>query len=572
MAETSITVEELEIKVSADIAVAMQKLESIKAKMSEVFQKSAAPIVNSMAQATTSTQRMATQSTAAYDKVNAKIKEQETLFKSLAKARFEAETKIKDTFTPAGATPKMQKQMQPMLDEKVLSDKGILQLDTQLDKVSAKLSELRAKAQSEVSPAIESIAKESRKIAPQIEKVSNATAKVAPKMEGVKRAVDKISPALKTAAANTKRLGTQMKNAVNQGILSFNHLGKVIVRAFKFLVIYKAMNAAFTFLKDGIASAINAPEIENMFRVAFGGAADEAAKFADALKDAYGIDPYVSKQMLGTFQNMTTSMGLAQNQASEMAKGMTLLANDMASLYNVDPEQASENLQSALAGQGQAVRKYGYIILDSTIKETAYRLGIAQTGAELTEQQKVLARYMTLMEQSKNAQGDLGRTLFNVANQLRILKQNISAAGRSIGEAFIPLIEAVLPPLNTFFLLLQRVGTALATFTFGMFGMNYSEWKKEQESVTSGLGDMSTADNEYADSTEKANKELKKQRGLLAGFDKLNISQRKDENADEDEDVGSGGVLVVVGSKCQKWMYPLEAVHSRRCLIRGWRS
>ena len=77
-----------------------------------------------------------------------------------------------------------------------------------------------------------------------------------------------------------------------------------------------------------------------------------------------------------------------------------MLANDMASLYNVDPQQAYETCnQPSQAGKGRS--KYGFVITEQTIKEAAWRNGLVKNGQELNEQQKYVARGIALMEQSK---------------------------------------------------------------------------------------------------------------------------------------------------------------------------
>ncbi len=342
---------------------------------------------------------------------------------------------------------------------------------------------------------------------------------------------------IKNASRRMIEFGKNAVKGTSKAKSAFLSLGETIKRVFLIGGLYKAVRAFLSFLSNGIKSAIAAPEIENLFRVAMGNMANEAAKFSTQLKNALGIDPYVTKEMLGTFQNLTTSMGIGTQTAFKMSKSMTMLANDMASLYNADPQQTFENLQSALTGQGRAVRKYGYVITEATIKESAYRNGLAKTGAELTESQKVIARYLALLEQSGNAQGDMSRTIQSLQNQLRMLKQNILAAGRSISEGFIPFIQAVAPWLNALFILLQRLGAAFARFSFGLFGKNYDTWKKQQESIVGGAGGIGDALEEMGDAAEGAGKKAK---GALAPFDELNVLS-KDMGADSGKTGGAGG-------------------------------
>lgn len=341
-------------------------------------------------------------------------------------------------------------------------------------------------------------------------------------------AAQKIAAATGQATSETQKYEKQAQKTTGTAKKAFGGLGHYIKRALMMTVVWGGPHAITTTIKDGIQSAIAAPETENLFRVALGNMADDAESFAVKLKDNLGLDEYITKDMLGTFQQIGTAVGVGQNTAYGMSKSMTMLANDMASLYNVDPQQAFENLQSALTGQGRAVRKYGFVITEQTIKEAAWRNGLVKNGQELTEQQKYVARGIALMEQSKNAQGDMPRTLGNVQNQLRILKQNLVAAKRSLGQAFIPVIQAALPWLNAFAVLIQRAGTALAKWTYSKFGMDYDAETAKQKQVISGYNGIAAAEDDIGASAEKAGK--KAQKSLLP-IDQINRLQAPTESS-----------------------------------------
>lgn len=373
-----------------------------------------------------------------------------------------------------------------------------------------------------------------------------------------KESVGQVKNYTDAATTATKKYGNQVRDTTSKSNSSFGSLGQTIKRVLVSAVIYQGFRKLFDFIKSGLQSAIDAPEIENLFRVALGNMSNQAAAFADKLKTSLGIDQYATKQMMGTFQNLSTSMGIGQKTAYNMSQSLTMLANDMASLYNVDPEQASENLQSALTGQGRAVRKYGMVITESTIKQTAWKYGLAQTGAELTEQQKVIARYLTLVDQSKNAQGDMARTIGSVQNQLRILKQNVTAAGRSIGGAFIPFIQAAVPWLNAFFVVIQRVGVALSRWTYSLFGKNYDEEMKKQQAIITGYNGV--ADSEDAAGTAAADA-AKKAKGTLADFDEIKVIQQPDSSSNSANGAGSGGLDFAVPTlDVSKTTSPIEAM------------
>lgn len=335
-------------------------------------------------------------------------------------------------------------------------------------------------------------------------------------------AAQAVAAATGQATNETKKYEKQVQKTAGSAKSAFGSLGHYIKRALSMVVVWGGMRAVTSTIKEGIQSAIAAPETENLFRVALGKMSDDAEQFSLKLRDNLGLDEYITKDMLGIFQQIGTAVGVGQNTAFGMSKSMTMLANDMASLYNVDPQQAYENLQSALTGQGRAVRKYGFVITEQTIKEAAWRNGLVKNGQELNEQQKYVARGIALMEQSKNAQGDMGRTIGNVQNQLRVLQQRLAAAKRSIGQAFIPVIQAALPWLNAFAILLQRVGTALAKWTYNKMGMDYDAEIAKQKQVIDGYNGIAAAEDEIGDSAENAGK--KAQKSLLP-IDQINRLQ-----------------------------------------------
>lgn len=351
-------------------------------------------------------------------------------------------------------------------------------------------------------------------------------------------AAQAVAAATSQATDEAKRYENHIKKTAKTAQKDFGSMGYYIKRALMMTVVWGGMRAVTSTIKEGIQSAIAAPETENLFRVALGNMANDAEQFAVRLKNNLGLDEYITKDMLGTFQQIGTAVGVGQSTAYGMSKSMTMLANDMASLYNVDPQQAYENLQSALTGQGRAVRKYGFVITEQTIKEAAWRNGLVKNGQELNEQQKYVARGIALMEQSKNAQGDMANTLGSVQNQLRVLKQRIDAAKRSLGQAFIPVIQAALPWLNAFAVLIERAGTALAKWTYSKMGMDYDAEIAKQKQVINGYNGIAAAEDEIGDSAEKAGK--KAQKSLLP-IDQINRLQAPAENNIKTSSGGGAG-------------------------------
>ena len=126
-----------------------------------------------------------------------------------------------------------------------------------------------------------------------------------------------------------------------------------------------------------------------------------------------------------------------------MSKSMVQLAGDMASFHDQDPTEMLEKLRSGLSGEAEPLRKFGILISEAAVKQKAYQLGIAKTGAELTEAQKVQARYALIMEQSSKAQGDFARTSDSVANKQRTLAAETENTAAAFGQSLLPVMQAL---------------------------------------------------------------------------------------------------------------------------------
>lgn len=197
----------------------------------------------------------------------------------------------------------------------------------------------------------------------------------------------------------------------------------------------------------GIAAtkmAMEAVESENLFQVAMGNMADAARAWSEDLRKQLGLNSYELRRNVGVFYAMFSSMGLSQKSAYDLSTGLTQLAYDMASFYNLRPEEAFEKLRSGIVGEVEPLRALGIVVDDATVKAYAYRTGIAQQGQELTQQQKIMARYGVIMAQTSQAQGDLARTADSPTNRFRILSAQLQETAIKLGISLLPAVQALL--------------------------------------------------------------------------------------------------------------------------------
>lgn len=226
----------------------------------------------------------------------------------------------------------------------------------------------------------------------------------------------------------------------------------------------KTLSAAVTLPIVGIGTAatkmaMDAVESENLFEVAMGSMAGEARKWSEETSKALGLNAYNVRKNVSTYNAMLTSMGLTSDESLNMSQGLTQLSYDMASFYNLQPEEAFDKLKAGIAGESEPLKALGILVNDATIKNYAYVNGIAKQGEALTEAQKVQARYGVILEGTKNAQGDLERTMDSPTNKIRVMKEQVQQLAIQFGQILIPIVEkviSVIQPLLDKFLGLSK--------------------------------------------------------------------------------------------------------------------
>ena len=316
----------------------------------------------------------------------------------------------------------------------------------------------------------------------------------------VKKLNDELGKTKKQADANTKALQTM------SGTLS--KAGQVFAYQIGFGSLQQHIN---TLKNIGVASfkeAIDFVENYNLFNVSFGGEVQEALKFQNQLNQAFAVNISESLRYQGFFKNLTTSLGITNDASALLSENLTKLTYDLSSLYNVQFVDMYTKLQSGLIGQTKPLRSVGIDVTQQTLQPYLYDMGINKKVTELTQAEKVLLRYISILKQSSTAHGDFARTISSPANQLKILRDQIAELGRWFGTVFMGILGGILPYLNGFVIALKEIMKSLAV----LFGFNLSDYNfLGQTEIPDIEGDL--------DGANESAKELQK---TLMGFDEIN--------------------------------------------------
>jgi len=163
-------------------------------------------------------------------------------------------------------------------------------------------------------------------------------------------------------------------------------------------------------------------ESENLAGRTFGNMYKDIQDFSERLGKASSMNEYEVRRQAAIFMNLATALKIPRGEALEMSKAMVQLGIDMSSYYDLPVERVMTNLASGMIGNTRALYSYGVSLDQTTLKNYAYKNGIAEVGSELNKQQKVLAAFGEIMNQTQNAQGDFLKSYpTSAANQGRLV-------------------------------------------------------------------------------------------------------------------------------------------------------
>lgn len=195
-------------------------------------------------------------------------------------------------------------------------------------------------------------------------------------------------------------------------------------------------------------SASDFNESINKVDVSFGDNADEVKAWAKTTLKSFGIAEGSALDMAALFGDMGTSMGLTNQEASNMSTNMVGLAGDLASFKNVQLDVAKTALAGIFTGETESLKKLGIVMTEANLEQFALTQGYEKSYKELSQAEKVQLRYAYVTAMSKNAVGDFARTSDSSANATRTMQESIKEASASFGQALLPIITPLIIKLT----------------------------------------------------------------------------------------------------------------------------
>ena len=242
-------------------------------------------------------------------------------------------------------------------------------------------------------------------------------------MEKIEKTADKTSKKADELANKFKSIGTKMTVGLTVPITAF---GTYAVK---------------------MASDLN--EVQNVVDTTFENSSETINKFAKSAAEQFGISELSAKQFTGTMGAMLKSMGLGNKDITDMSIALSGLAGDMASFYNLNPEEAFEKLRAGISGETEPLKQLGINMSVVNLEAFAMSKGITKSYDSMTQAEQATLRYQYIMETTADAQGDYSKTADSTANKTRTTMLQFQTLSAELGQQLLPIVNDVLGALQS---------------------------------------------------------------------------------------------------------------------------
>lgn len=259
---------------------------------------------------------------------------------------------------------------------------------------------------------------------------------------------------------NTITITTTLDDA--QYKLNLSQLERFSETSFKKIASLAASHLTFRaisgFARNAIQMYSNLEEETNKFNVVFQGLGRETSRVLAELQRDFGLSELAARQMLAGTGDILTGFGFDRSVALDLSEGAAKLGADLASFsnYSGGAAGATEALTKAMLGETESAKMLGVVILQTDeryqeLVQQAMTTGVTIDALGKTfvvnseKQAKAVAALAMAYEQSPNAIGDFARSQESIANQVRILQNNLEglyiAIGRDGSSVFSDLLQ-----------------------------------------------------------------------------------------------------------------------------------
>ena len=212
----------------------------------------------------------------------------------------------------------------------------------------------------------------------------------------------------------------------------------------------KVFRTLTSVIKESAEAASKAEETANLFNTTFETIQSTANKVAISLSSSLGMANSTIQQSLGLFGDLAMGYGQTQDAALSFAESAVQTGLDIMSFKNIsgDTTEVLQTMASGLAGNFENFRKWGIIVTQAEVKTRLQQKGLDKLTGSSLQFAKVQETLAIVQEKSKNAQGDLQKTLESTEN----ITRRVSEANKQLLENIGTGVNEVLNPIKKLWL------------------------------------------------------------------------------------------------------------------------
>jgi phage-related protein len=294
-------------------------------------------------------------------------------------------------------------------------------------------------------------------------------------------------------------------------------------------------------IKDAIDDAIKVEAAMQQVNRMMGSSALEFSNWAKESSAAFNMSRSEAIRYGAIFSNLVGTFATDTAKTADYTKQLLKSSAIIAAATGRDMEDVMQRIRSGMLGNTEAVEDLGVNVQVSMMESTdAFKkFANGKSWEQLDFKVKSQILMFGILEQATKKYGD--EMANNTASRIGAFTTQLKNAKLSLGQAFLPIVNIILPSLTAFASALARVMSLVAQFSQALFGKSIVSSAKATDAQAGAVGGL-------GDAYDEAGKKAKKAANSLAGFDEINSlgSGNKDDETDDaglgaNVDLGIGG-------------------------------
>lgn len=270
---------------------------------------------------------------------------------------------------------------------------------------------------------------------------ATGVAQAANDFDRLDRELEQTEQGLQEVRREADRTGDELAETGRRGASAFGEMRSAFGGFVAAIAAAQSLRVLTRFLGDAVTAASNLEQAIGGVESVFGDASQTVLEFGRQAAEAVGLSEAAALQLTTVLGGQLQTFGFNATQAADEAQRLVEVGADLAATYGGPVQDAVEAISSLLRGEINPIERYAVSINQAAVKAEALRLGLTNSNAELTIQQRAMAALSLLNQQSANAQGQFAREAETTAGQLSRLQAEAGDLQVAIGQELVPAFD-----------------------------------------------------------------------------------------------------------------------------------